>query len=182
MLATAGTPGCGPGKRTAVTTRQDREVRHKSDDISADVLLDAIRAIGRRIRVTNRKYDIPYIAGYSVDGKTVFIDRHLPRTFRWKGRSVRVEPFLLTHEIIEKTLLDQLQLHYLHAHQIALRAERAAVEAAGVSWDVYNRFMKRYEKPIDAEKLVSVPPDLDLTPYRDEKDFALLHQLVKLER
>ena len=58
----------------------------------------------------------------------------------------------------------------------------AAVEAAGVSWDVYNRFMKRYEKPIDAEKLVSVPPDLDLTPYRDEKDFALLHQLVKLER
>lgn len=172
-----------------MTTRQDREVRHKSDDISADVLLDAIRAIGRRIRVTNRKYDIPYIAGYSVpyiagysvDGKTVFIDRHLPRTFRWKGRSVRVEPFLLTHEIIEKTLLDQLQLHYLHAHQIALRAEKAAVEAAGVSWDVYNRFMKRYEKPIDAEKLVSVPPDLDLTPYRDEKDFALLHQLVKLE-
>jgi hypothetical protein len=70
----------------------------------------------------------------------------------------------------------------MHAHQIALRAEKAAVEAAGVSWDVYNRFMKRYEKPIDAEKLVSVPPDLDLTPYRDEKDFALLHQLVKLER
>ena len=165
-----------------MTATQDREVRHRSGDISADVLLDAIRAIGRRVRVTNRQYDIPYIAGYSVDGKTVFIDRHLPRTFNWKGRHVRVEPFLLTHEIIEKALLDELQLHYLHAHQIALRAERAAVEAANVSWSVYDRFMKRYEKPIDAEKLVSVPADLDLTPYRDEKDFGLLHQLVNSER
>jgi len=181
MVAPAERLGCGAGTRTALATRQDREVRHKSGDISADVMLDAIRAIGRRVRVTNRKYDIPYIAGYSVDGKTVFIDRHLPRTFRWKGRSVRVEPFLLTHETVEKTLLDELQLHYLHAHQIALRTERAAVEAAGVSWDVYDDFMKRYEKPIDAEKLVSVPPDLDLTPYRDEKDFASLHRLVKLE-
>jgi hypothetical protein len=75
-----------------LTATQDREVRHRSVDISADVLLDAIRAIGRRVRVTNRQYDIPYIAGYSVDGKTVFIDRHLPRTFNWKGRNVRVEP------------------------------------------------------------------------------------------
>jgi hypothetical protein len=32
----------------------------------------------------------------------VFIDRHLPRTFSWKSRNVRVEPFLLTHEIIEE--------------------------------------------------------------------------------
>jgi hypothetical protein len=164
-----------------LTNRPNQEVRHRSGDISSAVLLDAIRAIGRRVGVTNRKYDIPYVAGYSVDGKTVFIDRHLPRTFSWKGRNIRVERFLLTHEIIEKALLDELQLHYLHAHQIALRAERAAVEAAGVSWGVYERFMKRYEKPIDAEKLVSVPANLDLTPYRDEKDFALLHQLVRLQ-
>jgi hypothetical protein len=60
--------------------------------------------------------DIPYIAGYSEDGKTVFIDRHLPRSFRWLLKTVRVEPFLLTHEIVEKALLDELRLHYLHAH------------------------------------------------------------------
>ena len=77
--------------------------------------------------MVNRDYDIPYIAGYSVDGHTVFIDRHLPRTFRWLMRTVRVEPFLLTHEIVEKALLDELRLHYLHAHQIAVRAERDAV-------------------------------------------------------
>jgi hypothetical protein len=157
----------------------DREVRHKSEDIDDAVLLDVVQAIRRRVRIVSREYDIPYIAGYSVDGHTVFIDRHLPKFFRWLTKTVRVDPFLLTHEIVEKALLDELRLHYLHAHQIAVRAERAAVKAAGVSWWVYQRFMKKYEKPIEAERLVHVPPALDLTPYRDEKDFALLRRLVR---
>jgi hypothetical protein len=79
---------------------------------------------------------------------------------------------LLTHEIVEKALLDELRLHYLHAHQIALRAERDAVKAAGVPWGAYESFMKQHEKSIEEEKLVRVPRDLDLTPYRDEKDFG----------
>jgi hypothetical protein len=159
-----------------------REARHKSEDIDDEVLLDAVQAIRRRVRVVNRGYDIPYIAGYSVDGHTVFIDRHLPRTFRWLMKTVRVEPFLLTHEIVEKALLDELRLHYLHAHQIALRAERDAVKAAGVSWWAYQGFMKRHEKPIEEEKLIKVPAALDLTPYRDEKDFGLLQRLVRKEK
>jgi hypothetical protein len=160
----------------------EREIRHKSEDIKDAVLLDAVRAIRRRIRVVNRAYDIPYIAGYSVDGHTVFIDRHLPRSFRWLLKAVRVEPFLLTHEIVEKALLDELRLHYLHAHQIAVRAERDAVKAAGVPWWRYQQFMKSYEKAIEEEKLVKVPPTLDLTPYRDEKDFTLLQRLVRKEK
>jgi hypothetical protein len=157
----------------------EREVRHKSEDIQDDVLLDAMRAIGRRVRVVSRSYDVPYIAGYSVDGRTVFIDRHLPKSFRWSTKTIRVDPFLLTHEIVEKALLDELRLHYLHAHQIAQRAERDAVKAAGVPWFIYQRFMKKYEKPIEEEKLIRVPPGLDLTPYEDEKDFALLRRLVR---
>ena len=109
----------------------DQEVRHKSEDIDGAVLLDAVQAIRRRVKIVNREYDIPYIAGYSLDGETVFIDRHLPKTFRWNTKTVRVDPFLLTHEIVEKALLDELRLHYLHAHQIAVRAERDAVKAAG---------------------------------------------------
>jgi hypothetical protein len=132
--------------------------------------------------VVNREYDIPYIAAYSMDGHTVFIDRHLPRSFRWLTKSIRVEPFLLTHEIVEKALLDELRLHYLHAHQIAVRAERDAVKAAGVSWWAYQLFMKQHKKAIEEEKLVKVPSSLDLTPYRDEKDFALLRRLVRKER
>lgn len=158
-----------------------REVRHKSEDIADDVLSDAVKAMGRRVRI-NRDYDIPYIAGYSADGRTVFIDRHLPRTFRSWTRTVRVEPFLMVHEIIEKALLDELRLHYLHAHQVAVRAERDAVKAAGVSWSAYQKFMKTHEKRIEEEKLERVPAALDLTPYRDEKDFSLLQRLVRKDR
>lgn len=157
----------------------DQELRHKSEDIADDVLLDVVQAIRRRVRVVSREYDVPYIAGYSKDGRTVFIDRHLPKSFRWITKRVRVDPFLLVHEIVEKALLDELRLHYLHAHQIAVRAERDAVKAAGISWWVYQGFMKRYEKPIEEEKLVRVPAQLDLTPYQDEKDFALLRRLVR---
>ena len=160
----------------------DREVRHRSEDVDDQVLLDAVQAIRRRVRMVNRDYDIPYIAGYSVDGHTVFIDRHLPRGFRWLMQTVRVEPFLITHEIVEKALLDELRLHYLHAHQIAVRAERDAVMAAGVSWWAYQRFMKQHERQIEEETIMKVPRTLDLTPYRDEKDFKLLERLVRKER
>jgi hypothetical protein len=95
----------------------ERELRHKSEDISDDVLSDTVKALGRRVRVSH-DYDIPYIAGYSADGRTVFIDRHLPRTFRSWTQTIRVAQFLLVHEIIEKALLDELRLHYLHAHQL----------------------------------------------------------------
>lgn len=46
----------------------DRELCHKSEDIEDDVLLDAVRAIRRRVRTVSHDFDIPYIAGYSVDG------------------------------------------------------------------------------------------------------------------
>jgi hypothetical protein len=158
-----------------------KEVRIKSEDISDEVMADVVRALLRRVKV-DRRYDVPYIAGYSVDGRTIYIDRHLPATFTHWLKRVRVVPFLVTHEVVEKSLLDEIRLHYLHAHQIALRTERAAVEAAGVSWAAYQRFMKKHEKPIEEEKLQRVPKDLDLTPYSDEKDIKLLRKLVARER
>jgi hypothetical protein len=42
--------------------------------------------------------------------------------------------------------------------------------------------MKQHEKAIEEEKLVKVPSSFDLTPYRDEKDFALLRRLVRKEK
>lgn len=159
-----------------------REVRTRSEDISDEVVADLVKALQRRVRRIDRTHDVPYIAGYSVDGKTIFIDRHLPRWFSYWGKRIYVDRFLATHEIVEKALLDQLRLHYLHAHQIAVRTERAAVESAGVSWGAYNRFMKKYEKPIELERLQRVPSSLDLTPYRDEEDFDLLKQLSAQRR
>jgi hypothetical protein len=166
--------------RIVVDGRQKR----RAGDEPAERVAPQIRrkALRRRVRRVSHGYDIPYIAGYSVDGKTIFIDRHLPRTIRWLMKTVRVEPFLLTHEIVEKALLDELRLHYLHAHQIATRVERDAVKAAGVSWWAYQSFMKKHEKQIEEEKLVRIPGTLDLTPYRDKKDFGLLERLVHKEK
>lgn len=144
---------------------------------------EAIKAPRKRVANVDHSHDIPYIAGYSYDGGTIYIDRHLPRSFRsWSFKQVYVEPFLVTHEVVEKALLDQLELHYLHAHQIAVRTVREVVRAAGVSWNAYQNFTKKYEKAIEEERLENVPDDLDLTPYRDEKDFAVLEELVRKAR
>jgi hypothetical protein len=145
--------------------------------VSSLMLDRALDAVVRRVKSLDRKHDIPYLAGYSNDGKTIYIDRHMPRTMTFRGREVGTDRFLILHEEVEKTLIDQLGLHYLHAHQIATRAEEAAVRAAGILWRDYDRFMQKYVKRIGDERLRKVPPDLDLKPYRDEHDFDLLKRM-----
>jgi hypothetical protein len=154
-------------------------VKLKAPDwyISSLMLDRALDAILRRVKNLDRNHDIPYLAGYSQDGKTIYIDRHLPRTFTFRGRTVEVDRFLILHEEVEKTLIDQLGLHYLHAHQIATRAEEAAVHAQRITWKAYDRFMQKYVKAIGDERLTKVPDDLDLKPYRDYHDYDLLRQM-----
>lgn len=155
----------------------EAEVRSWSDVISDRVLEDALRAVVNRPLI-DRSHDIPYVAGYSRDGRTVFIDRHMPRSFLYRGKRVLTDRFLVLHELVEKSLLDEMRLHYLHAHQIALRTEKAAVRAAGVGWREYNRFTESNEKKIGDERLTKVPATLDLTPYRDENDFEVLAKAI----
>ena len=138
----------------------------------------ALDAIMRRVKKFDRAHDIPYLAGYSNDGKTIYIDRHMPPSFRYEGREIHTDRFLVLHEEVEKTLIDQLGLHYLHAHQIALRAEQAAVRAAGVEWRAYDKFMQENVKRAGDERLTKVPADLDLKPYRDEHDTDCLHRMI----
>jgi len=76
-------------------------------------------------------------------------------------------------------MIDQLSLHYLHAHQIATRVEKAAVLACGINWDDYDDFMQTNVKHIGDERLTKVPADLDLKPYRDEHDTELLERMAR---
>jgi hypothetical protein len=145
--------------------------------VSALMMDRALDAVVRRAKTVDRKHDIPYLAGYSLDGKTIYIDRHMPKTMRYASRDVDTDRYLILHEEVEKTLIDQLGLHYLHAHQIASRAEQAAVRAAGIRWRDYDRFMQKYVKRIGDERLTRVPANLDLKPYRDEHDFDLLKRM-----
>jgi len=147
--------------------------------VSSLMMDRALDAVVRRVKKLDRRHDIPYLAGYSLDGKTIYIDRHMPKSFKFRGRTIETDRFLILHEEVEKTLMDQLGLHYLHAHQIATRAEEAAVSAAGVEWDAYDRFMQKFVKRIGDERLTKVPKDLDLKPYRDEHDSDLLRRMLR---
>ena len=156
------------------------EKLHTPNWFVSSLMLDrALDAILRRVKKLDRSHDVPYLAGYSVDGKTIYIDRHLPTHFTYRGRTIEVDRFLIMHEEVEKTLIDQLDLHYLHAHQIATRAEEAAVRAERISWRAYDRFMQKYVKSVGDERLKKVPKDLDLKPYRDYHDWDLMKRMEK---
>lgn len=133
------------------------------------MLHKAVAALRTAVKV-NRKHDVPYLGGCSRDGKTVYIDRHVPRSFTSRGRKIDAEPYLILHEAVERSLLIHLGLEYQFAHQLALRIEQAAVRAAGISWHDYNAFTQQHAKRADDETIRRPPLDLDLEPYRDESD------------
>jgi hypothetical protein len=161
-----------------LSAETENEVRTKSEDVDTQVMGDVLKAVVSRVKKIDRDHDIPYIAGYSQNGEKIYIDRHMPKSAMLGGKRVQTDRFIILHEAVEKALLDELGLHYLHAHQIALRTERAAVEAEGLAWRDYNAFTKGHERQIDDEELKKVPDDLDLTPYRNERDFQKLQQMI----
>jgi hypothetical protein len=146
--------------------------------LSGFMMTRALEAVVRQIKKVDRRHDIPYLAGYSKNGKTIYIDRNMPKLFRLRGRRIKIDRFLILHEAVEKTLMDHLGLRYLHAHQIATRAEQAAVRASGVSWHDYDRFMRSHVKRIGDARVSKVPRDLDLKPYQDERDDELLRRMA----
>ena len=162
-----------PSKRTV-----RKKLRVPEWYVSSFMMDRALNAVVRQVKKLDRRHDIPYLAGYSRNGKTIYIDRELPKSFLFRGRRIKVDRFLILHEAVEKALMDRLGLRYLDAHQIATRAEQAAVRASGVSWQAYDKFMQKYVKSSGDETLSSVPRDLDLKPYREERDDALLVRMA----
>jgi hypothetical protein len=150
---------------------------HRPEWLIGQAMMDhAVKAIRARAHL-ERDYDIPYVAGYSIDGHTIFIDRHMPKSFTYRARKVLTDRFLIVHEAVEKSLIQLLGMHYLHAHQIALHAEQAAVRAEGIKWEAYDQFMQDNIKVIGDEELSKVPDNLDLTPYRDFHDVEELKKM-----
>ena len=47
--------------------------------VSSFMMDRALDAVVRQIVKLDRRHDIPYLAGYSRDGKTIYIDRHMPK-------------------------------------------------------------------------------------------------------
>ena len=143
---------------------------------SNEVLDKAVNAIVETVNY-NHDFDIPYLAGYDTTGKIVYIDSDMPEKEEIKGKEYNFKRFLILHEVVEKALIDQLQLEYVLAHQIALRIEFEAVKAAGLSWPAYNDFTMKYVKEDSFKKIIVCPRDLDLAPYEDEKDYHLIEKI-----
>ena len=134
---------------------------------SNKMMVEAVDAIVKQTK-TNTKFDIPYVAGYSKDGKTIFIDKDVPSKVAINGRSYDLDRYLIIHETVEKSLMEQLDLDYFFAHQIALRVEQQAVEADGLSWAAYDQATQKLIKEDAFKKITCCPRDLDLAPYADE--------------
>lgn len=115
----------------------------------------------------NRGYRIPYIAGSSLNHKTVYIDSKLPLKLP-DGEDYL--PFLLIHEIVEKYLIDVYGKKYEPAHLVASAMEKRAALKSGIDWKVYTDFFNKWAKRDEQLGSEDLPPDLDLTPYYDDHD------------
>ena len=137
----------------------------------------------------NKDYDIPYLGSSSKDGKTIYFDRHLPKTVKLERDGIvkEIDPiqFLTMHESLEKTLIDQLNWTYSEAHKAATAYERRGVlQWLGPGWwDPYQRQMEKFVKADEHEKLKKVPRNLDTTPYLgDEPLLTHLKKAMKAKK
>ena len=140
--------------------------------------------LAHRCKKIDREHDLPYLAGYSTDAETMYIDRHLPETLHGQldDRHYNFDPtpFLRVHECWEKALIDHFGWKYGPAHQVAEKIEHRHVLAHGIPIQVYDgkgSELRKYIKADEHEKLKRVPKDLDLTPY--EGDHHLRDKLLK---
>ena len=61
--------------------------------VSSYMMDRALEAVVRQIKKLDRRHDIPYLAGYSRNGKIIYIDRSMPKSFMYRGRRIKTDPF-----------------------------------------------------------------------------------------
>ena len=130
----------------------------------------------------NTQYQVSYLAGYSEDGLTIYIDRRLPQYFKLKdGRVIDVYKYLMVHELWEKHLEDTKGYSYSYSHEKATGKEREAVEKDGIPWKEYQSYMLKMVKKLT--KLTGeVPPDLDVKPEKDNPpNIKMLREIIRFQ-
>ena len=176
-------------KRTTSNTHRfeitPKKLRGPDWAISSAMLHESFDAIYAEVKVM-RCYNVPYVAGYSMDGKVIYIDKDLPHTLQVRNREAGNQPkrmyidrYLIMHEAVEKGLMRAYGLRYQHAHQIALRVESELVRADGFVWQDYDRQLKPFIKVAEEDMVDDLPPDLDLRPYEDTSDWDLVAAMHK---
>jgi len=126
----------------------------------------------------NNDYNVLEGAGYSIDGKTYYVDKRIERFMKQKsGKVLDVYKPLLIHETTEKHYEDTHGYSYQRAHELATGMERHWIRASGYDWDDYQTHILAEVKKLTIEG--PVPPDLDLKPDADYHD---VDSILKFKR
>ena len=126
-------------------------------------------------------FDIKYTGGYSMDGKTIYLDEHFPKFFKVEGKEVStVESIGLHHELPEKWMSDN-GYEYPYAHETATGIEKQYVESLGVTWKGYCNEVDRNLRKVYSRTLEKSPPSLDLAPYLYCRDREALKEIRQSE-
>ncbi len=146
-------------------------------DFNDSDLISALNQIMVSVKI-DVDHDIPYLAGYSIDGQTIYIDRGIPLVAMIDGKKCFIFRALIIHEAVEKAVMDRYNMIYMLAHQIALRVEENLITAMGIDWVAYEDFLAPYIKRAEKEKLTNIPADLDLKPYVDEAEITIIKEIM----
>jgi len=130
--------------------------------------------------IINRSFEIPYLAGTSKDGKTIYIDKHLPLKIKIDNKYIDVAPFLAIHESNEFKKMKQ-GIKYQDAHKFATKIEEDAVKKHNINWANYSKALKTYIQNASKENRPKNPQDLFLKPYEDEHDINVLNEMKHRE-
>lgn len=133
----------------------------------------------------SRAYSIPWLAGYSRDGKTIYYDKHLPEHLQIQGAIVAPSQFLYWHEVLEKALIDHYGWSYARAHAYATVFEHLQVSARGISPAAYEEALRPWTIGTGPNKSLigidELPPDLDLYPYvQTAEDDKIAKKVISL--
>ena len=127
----------------------------------------------------DRTYDVRGVGNRTKDGKTVLIDRDLPREMH-AGKNFDPASTLPWHEIPEWYLMHDCGVSYEPAHSAATEYfEKPRVKALGLDWTKYQEgfgpeIAANAKRPMD-----KFCPDIDRSPYEEDGDKSALRELDK---
>lgn len=135
---------------------------------------DYLRAL-ELLKIDN-SFDIPYFAGYSRDGKVIYIDNDVPMMFTIGGKEINLHKSLAIHEYVEKVHVDK-GYTYPGAHEIATKYEKLYVQSHGISWQDYDKEVGKLMHANWISRWKTFPDDLDMTPYQYARDQKTLSKM-----
>ena len=145
-------------------SRLHQHPHHGSGILDPEELIEAEDLLKQQITV-DTTHEVPFCAGMSKDGKTMYVDRKVNLK---RGGMDRTKP-LLVHEVTEWLYVTYFGMKYLEAHNLALAAEEACVRAQRLDPATYNRLWDEDIRKVGSRgKYKDIPSDLQTEQYEQQ--------------